>query len=402
MPTVATGLRAQDSWATDREDLDFADRIALLNPNENPLTLLAMRFGKGNSGNVKHQWIDDETQPTFDKVAGAVATAATTFDVDNGGRFAIGDLVRDMGGNYEVMLVTAISTDELTVDRDYGEAGTPGYNARARQIPDNGDIEIISNAFEQGHPLPVIKNTQEIVRVNFTQDKRTPAGITEIAAAAAVHGEQDWPYQMRKKGIEHMNQLETMNIWGVPEVGDQGAFVSGTGNTGPQAAGGIFFYIDEYADATKKVTQSDLTQSEFLDFLEAGFEFGSHQKLLLAPSLMRSAIDFWGIAKLNTVPEDTAFGIDVSRWISSHGKVVIITHKLLKDKGTNGVTSFLLDLDEIKWITYSNIGATKVRNLHSYESDGSTIKEAEYQTIGCIEMRQANKHAYIDGTISYS
>ena len=95
MPTVQTGERAQDSWATDREDLDFADRIALLNPNENPLTLIAMRMGKGTSGNIKHQWVDDETQPVFVQMSGAATTTATTFDLTagEGARLQVGDLL---------------------------------------------------------------------------------------------------------------------------------------------------------------------------------------------------------------------------------------------------------------------------------------------------------------------
>ncbi len=404
MPTVQTGNRAQDSWATDREDLDFADRIALLNPNENPLTLIAMRMGKGTSGNIKHQWVDDETQPVNAQLEGAAVTAATTFDVTagEGARFAVGDVLRTINAANEIMLVTAISTDELTVDRDYGEAGTPGYTARADTIADNDFLEIIGNAFEQGHDLPVIKNTLEVIRMNFCQDLRTPVGITEVAAAARVHGEQDWPYQLRKKGIEHMNYWERTNMWGVAEDGDQGAF-DGTNNTAPQAAGGLYFYINEYADAARQVVQADITQQEFLDFLENAFEFGSRQKVLFAPALLRSAIDFWGIAKLNTTPETKAFGIDVSRWISSHGLVTIVTHKLLKDPlGTSGVWAFLIDVDELKWITYSNIGATKLRMIDPYASDGSTLKQAEYQTLGCLEMRQANKHAMLEQMTSYS
>ena len=404
MPTVATGNRAQDSWATDREDLDFADRIALLNPNENPLTLIAMRMGKGTSGNIKHQWVDDETQPVHAQLEGTALTAAVTFDVTSGegARFAVGDIVRTINAANEIMLITAVSTDELAVDRDYGQGGSPGYTARAADIADNTYIEIIGNAFEQGHPLPVVKNTQEVIRFNFCQDMRTPAGITEVAAAARVHGEQDWPYQLRKKGIEHMNYWERTNMWGVAEDGDQGAF-DGTNNVAPQAAGGLYFYINEYASASRQIVQADITQQEFLDFLEVGFEFGSRQKVLFAPALLRSAIDFWGIAKLNTTPDTKAFGIDVSKWISSHGMVTIVTHKLLKDPlGSSGVWAFLIDVEELKWITYSNIGATKLRMVDPYGSDGSTLKQAEYQTLGCLEFRQPEKHAMLERMTSYS
>ena len=305
------------------------------------------------------------------------------------------------------MLVTALSTvnsGSIVVTRDYGQGdSTPGYSIRADTIDDGDYLTIIGNAFEQGHPLPVRKSTVEIERFNFCQDQRTPFGISEVAAAAAVHGEADWPFQMRKAGITQARKVEYQNIWGVPVQGDKGIFASGTGNTAPQAAAGLDYYIRRYADSVRKITQTDITQSEFLDFIEAGFEFGSAEKIMYCPPVLRSALDFWGISKLQTFSEKTLFGMNVARWVSSHGTIIFVNHKMLRDPGTaDGANAYLLDMKNIKWITYSNIGSTRLRTLEPYKATGATVKQAEFQTISCIEIKLPETHAYLEGLQTYS
>jgi len=117
--------------------------------------------------------------------------------------------------------------------------------------------------------------------------------------------------------------------------------------------------------------------------------------------LFRSALDYWGISKLNTFSSDTKFGIAIAKWVSSHGTIVFVTHKMLTDS-TDGNVAILLDMNDIKWITYSNIGSTRMRTLEPYKADGSTVKKAEFQTISCIELKTPKKHGLIYSTLSYS
>ncbi|MEA1999264.1 MAG: DUF5309 family protein [Euryarchaeota archaeon] len=398
---VVSGARAQTNFSTNREKLDFAEGIALLDPNENPFTLATLKFGRGTSGNIKHSWLEDELQPETDQNGDtALSSSATTITVDNNDRFAAGDLVRH-DSTKEVMLVTALDGETgIVVTRDYGQGGTPGYTARADTIAADDYLTIIGNAFEQGHDLPTMKSTIETEKYNFCQDLRTPFGISEIAAAAAVRGEADWPYQMRKNGIEHARQNEYKNFWGVPQVGDKTLY--STSNTAPATAGGAYYYINANSGSDRNISQAELTQTEFRDGLEAMFEYGSRQKMAFCAPIFRSALDYWGISKLNTFSEKTVFGMNVAKWVSSHGTIIFVTHKMLKDPGSDGAFMFVFDMKHIKNITYSNIGSTRLRMLKPYESDGSTIKKAEYQTIGCIEFKNAKCHGLYKGVTSYA
>ncbi len=404
MANVIT-TRSRSDWSTNREKLDFAEGIALLDPNENPMTLMTMKMGKKTSGNIKHSWLHDELVPETDTVNGAATTAETALTMDNVSYISKGDILK-LNASNETVLVTSISSDTLTVVRDYG-ATSGAYTALAATVDDGAYVTIIGNAFEAVYQLPVAKSTLEIQMDNWCQTQRTPFGITEIAAAAAVRGEADWPWQMKKGGISHQRNIEYQNIWGHPMPGDAGLSSSGTGNTDPATAGGLFHYLTGGTGFTgtgssRIISQAELTQAEFLAALEPMFEYGSAQKVMFCAPIFRTALDFWGISKLNTFTESTAFGMNIAKWVSAHGTIVFVTHKMLKDPGSDGATAFVVDMDDISFVTYSDIGSTRLRQLDPYSATGKTIKQAEYQTISCLEVRTPKKHGMFKDVTSYA
>ena len=399
---ISQGVRAQADLSTNREKLSFAADIALLDAESSPFTTILNKFPRKTAGSRTHRFLDDVVFPETDQIDGEQTAADTTILVDNGGRFAKCDLVR-VNSSGEVMLVLSVSVNTLTVDRDYGEQDTtPGYTARADTLPDNGYLTIIGNTFEQGHTIAPIKNTVEVERYQHLQQQRTSFGISETVAASELYGEQEWPYEMRKKRTEHHRKLEYQHIWGLPVQGDKGLY-DGTNNTNPNAAFGVDFFIGEYASADKKTTQADITQSEFLDHLESTFEH-SHKLVCLCPRLLGTALDFWGISKLNTFVGGEKFGMKIRHWDSNDGEVIFVTERLVKDPaGTDGVSALFLNMGSVALTYYSNIGATKMREPIRYvNSDGATLMKAEWDTISGIEMRKPDEHSRIDGMISYS
>ena len=392
-PTMITTDKARANFATNREDPDFETGIGLLDPNENPFTLATMDMGKRSSQTVDFHWFEDELVPETDTVNGAITTTITALVVDNGDRFVVGDLVM-VNRTREVVLVTTISSDTLTVVRDYGQG--EGWTTQLANIDDGAVLTRVGTAYEQGHPLPSRQSTQEVENKNYCQDQRTPMGISEIADASAQRGRDDWPFQQEKGGISHMRKLEYMNFWGKPYVGDKGLYVSGTGNTLPTAAGGINHFIVTNSLSAQKLDETELTQDEFQDFMEPVFEFGSRIKFCYCPPRLRTALDKWGITKLNSFVTDTMFGIAVGRWVSSHGEVVFITHKMLNnaDAPTNDwFYAFFLDMEEVKWVTLQERGSTRLRDLDPYKATGATIMQKEFQTIGGIKFGLGPKHS---------
>ncbi|MDK2821846.1 MAG: hypothetical protein PWP31_1811 [Clostridia bacterium] len=127
--------------------IDMSNDIALLDPSAAPFTALTKRISKLTANNPEFSWLERELEARWDAVNQANETAVgTSVVVDNGSYFRVGMLVK-VPRTGEVMLVTAVSTNTLTVVRGYGET-------TAALLVDNDPLLIIGNANEEGAGAP--------------------------------------------------------------------------------------------------------------------------------------------------------------------------------------------------------------------------------------------------------
>ena len=132
---------------------DVSDLVGIISPYETPL-LDALGDPIREARSTHHEWIEDELLPNKDAVNDSTFSdpaADTDFVVDNGSRFRAGDQIQ-IEGSEELMLVTGISTDTLTVVRGY--AGTTPEN-----LADNLVINILGNAALEGADMPTARFT---------------------------------------------------------------------------------------------------------------------------------------------------------------------------------------------------------------------------------------------------
>lgn len=410
MPTVQSQIRGtadlSGTLGVDRLRRDVADGIFLLDPNENPFTLITRQMGKMTSKVIKHSWFADELFPEVATVSSttSVTTTGTTVTVISGDgvRVAVMDIIV-VHDSFEQMLVTAISGDDLTVIRDYGqnETGNEGWTALATTIATGDSLIIIGNAMTEGSTAPALKATLEVMRNNFCQGFRKPFDITEELLNSALYGEQQLPYQTRKAAIEILRQIEYTNIYGNPYAGDGLTQNSTPGSRFPATSGGIIHFITENAPAENIVSQTELTKAEFLTFIRDGYRYGSRQKVLFAAPLIISAIESWGIADLQTRPDDTTYGIAVQNWLSAHGETAIINHKILRGQtSTQGNTALLIDMQHLKQVVMNNMDLRLVQNIQA--NDAMTRKD-EWRFTGSIEFKgSAGNHAMLKDITSFA
>lgn len=392
--TIITGTRARTDIASHREDTDYSRGVAVLDPNENPFTLATMDIKRGNSKTIDKHWSEDELMPERTTITTTNATSATTaisVASGTGKYFAHGDLVRHLRTD-EIFLIASVSTDALTVVRDYGQS-VEGWTAKAGSITEDDVVEIIGNASEQSRKLPSVRSTVVVDYKNYCQTERTPIALSEDAEEAAYRDEDDWSLQERKGGISHMRKIEFTNFWGKPYIGGRDNWDADDATATPTSAGGINHFIETYGDAANKLDETDLTMDEFMTYLESLFTYGSDQRMCYCDSNLRTALDKWGISKLQTFSKEKIMGIDVSVWLSSHGTIVFKTHKMLKQTQSGLYKyAFFLDMEKVEWITYGAKGHTRYRPLNVYDATGETARKAEWQTKSCIKFGEAKTH----------
>jgi len=189
---------------------DVSDIIGIVSPHETPL-LEHLGDPKSPAMSTVHEWVEDVLLPNTDTINDAVfADPETdpTFTVENGSRFQVGDLVRP-GESGEVMLVTGVAGNDVSVVRGYG--GTT-----AATLADDMALHILGNAALEGADAAAARFTSRARKLNYTQIFAATVEVSGSMQAARAHGVDDEvDYQKQERMRELLRDLENCVINGV-------------------------------------------------------------------------------------------------------------------------------------------------------------------------------------------
>ena len=197
---------------------DVSDLIGIISPYETPL-LDALGDPIREATSTHHEWLEDELLANKDAIGDNTFTdpdVDTSFDVDHGSRFRVGDQIQ-VEGSRELMLVTAVNVNTLTVVRGYG--GTVAEN-----LADNQVINILGNAALEGGQKPETRFTNRQRCGNYTQIFTAAVEVSGTDLAAGQLGLADeMDYQKQERLRELVRDLENTVInGGQPASNPQG------------------------------------------------------------------------------------------------------------------------------------------------------------------------------------
>jgi len=194
---------------------DVSDLVAIVSPYETPL-LDAVGDPMREAMSSHHEWLEDELLPNKDAINDSTysdPSSDTDFVVDNGDRFRVGDQIQ-VEGSEELMLVTGINSDTLTVVRGY--AGTTAEN-----LADNQVINILGNAALEGSDKPGARFTNRSRCGNYTQIFTAAVEVSGTDMAASQLGLADeMDYQKQERLRELIRDLENTVINGGQPTSD--------------------------------------------------------------------------------------------------------------------------------------------------------------------------------------
>lgn len=366
---------------------DISDIIGIVSPFE---TALLDHLGdpKRAATSTIHEWIEDELLPNTDTInQGSFspnATDATSITVTNGSRFRVGDQVRPSGIR-EVMFVTAVATNVLTVVRRYG--GTTGG-----ALTNGLKLFILGNAALEGDDRPATRFSNRARKRNYTQIFTAAvevSGSMQASKLAGVHDEADFQKQERIR--ELLRDLENCVINGVaPTAVQQGSasvrrtmngiipalatnqFVPGTG--GVPVGGGV---------GLNELNEEVLNTSMRLVWEQSA---GKIDTIVVAGAMKRRINQFVG-SQRNYEPRDTLLRNLVSVYETDFGICRV-------------VLSRWVPADHVLLLDSSRLGVLPLmgRSFH-YKPLASTGDSEVGQVIGeyTLEMKNENAHGLIRG-----
>ena len=198
---------------------DVSDIVSIVSPYETPL-LDHLGDPMRAASSTYHEWLEDSLLPNKDTINDATWTdpaADTSFDVDNGAYFRVGDQIQATGSK-ELMFVTDVSTDTLTVTRGYGGT-TP------EDLTDDKVLLILGNAALEGDDAPDARFTNRVRTGNWTQIFTSSVRVSGSDLAVrklSVTDEMD--YQKQERLRELLRDLENTVVNGTaPASSPQGS-----------------------------------------------------------------------------------------------------------------------------------------------------------------------------------
>lgn len=383
MPVTVTGARGTLNLNQTIRDIDMADAVTLLQPDAAPLTTLTKMIAKKSASDPKFQWAEDDLDPRFDVTAATATNVATSLTVTNGSYFAANDLVR-ITRTGEVVLVTAVAANVLTIVRGVGQSGTG-------QAVNNGDeIVVIGSAQPEGDVSKVSRSGNPAVAFNYTQIIRRPWESTRTARQTTIRTRPaDWNYTAKKVGIEHKKDIELPFLMGRRDE-------ITTGSQPRRTTGGAYSFIaTNITDAGGTFTDAELTGA-----MRPAFRYGSKVKTAFCSALAVDVVNAFPRGKLEFIQSDNdqTYGLNVRTLISPHGTLRVVTHWLLEGAKFGG-DMLILDLVggpvEYRYLSSDLEGSSDSHIRENIQAPDADSRKDEYLAEVGLAFGQEKTHALI-------
>ena len=190
---------------------DVSDLVSILSPAETPL-LDVLGDSLYAATSTRHEWLEDELLPNTDTInESSISDGSfnvTTITIAHGDRFRVGDLIQ-AAGSKEVILVTAVSSNNLTITRGYG-------STTKSQLTHLLLLTILGNAALEGADAGAPRFSVRTRKSNYTQIFSSALHVSgSEAAVRQINVDDEMDYQKTNRLRELLRDLENTVINGV-------------------------------------------------------------------------------------------------------------------------------------------------------------------------------------------
>lgn len=280
------------------------DRLIYIDPMETvALNALGLNnessfgFVNGPGGpNQPYEWLEENRFDRADAINSGALTSDTTLTnlvVDNGTLFQLGDVLLI---DAEYMLVTAISTNTLTVTRDFG--GTQATHADDATVTIVGRARIEgTNSSDSNFTSPTSSTNAVSILHHEVDISRSAANLQRYGIPSLVNSEID-------KGMLKLAKLLNLMVY-------HGQRKAGSAST-PSMFGGLETFIATNINSLGSTPA--LTRKNIEDELQDCFDKGGNPDLILCNSFARRKINDFFAGSVRTERAESMGGIFIDSY----------------------------------------------------------------------------------------
>ncbi len=389
--TVVSGIQSTENSSQDARKFDHSDKLWMVSPEYATLAFFARRLKKIKSTDPEFRWFEKEQVSRQDAINYATGYASTITEVavDDGTKFRIGDVVRNVSSP-EQARVLGVSSNTLTVARGWGSTTATAWS-------DDDVLVIIGNAQKEGDDFGTPLTSQKSKKTNYTQIFREPISQTGTASSTETYGGPDDMVNLRKEHLDiHMKDIERGFLFGEPKED-----TSTAGTDEPiRSTGGLEYWLTTNVTAEGNGT---LTEAEFEAWVATAFQNGGEKKFGLLSNLIASAVNSWAKAKLNMYPKDKTYGIGVMGYLSVHGEINFVLERILAENAVWNGMAFAVDIERIVYRYLAGNGRPRdTKLLKDRQGNGEDRMEEEYLSEIGFQLATENRHAQLTGVTAYA
>lgn len=336
---TTTPLASYDQ--ADGEFLDLSNELAEIIRRDN--TSFLSRVGiSGEATETKHSWMEDSLNANTATGAESLDISETTFDVatGHGKRFKVGTLFKiAYPGLTEVMQVTAISTDALTIVRGYGS--TTAESAEAAGVTPT--IKIIGNPAQEGQDAPDDESKTRTKVSNYVQIFQKGINVSYTMRAVLQAGVADeYTFQVARRLMEIMRELDSSLINGISSS-SQGS------DTVYRSMGGIVEFATQ-ATGNTTTTAEALTLTVVNNMCKQIWDDGGTPNFILVGGKQKRAISAFDQSARRSVYDSNVAGYVVDKIITDLGFILDV----IVDPNMDDDVAIVGDLNKIRVMPLRN------------------------------------------------
>lgn len=270
----------------------------------------------------------------------------------------------------EVMRVTAVSSDGLTLTVARGNWETPP----AASSGSSDVIHVIGNANSENSGAPTAMYTKPTAQYNYTQIFRESFNVsgTEMKTAVIWDKRGSYPDKLAEALQSISMQMERAFLFG-----ERAEYTNTSTGFVERTTRGLYRWIAAYNSGSNIFTPSggNITHSLWDEYLEVAFRVSmnrANEKLVLMGSGFARHLNtlFRSTGRIELVPAEDTFGIDVTRYVSPHGTVYLKTSPLMTLDPAWRNWAFVVDLGCVTYRYLTGRDLQKLTNRQNNDVDG--------------------------------
>lgn len=316
------GVFLSDSHITGNRKGDFASALIQIMPEGTaPLLALSSGMPSRDAQDVIVTWFEENHITGRLDIASFVTDGdGTGIVVDDSSSIAIGTvMMNERTGEYVLVTNNVVSTNTITVTRDItGDALATMLNTDF--------LQRVGTAFEESSNRPAGIVNIGYVRMNFTQIFRNSWDVSGTSQAIAYYTAQPPAKNQRDAAFFHAEDIERAFLWGKKTIG--------TLNSRPfRMADGLYSMIETNVEAATSTTSYADLDAFFQAIFSKNIKGKPNERIAFCGNKALGILNDIALdnVHMHIVPGQTDFGMNMHKWITPYGTVMLKTHPLFTE-----------------------------------------------------------------------